>query len=144
MPKRLKRALLLCGVGAASATVAAVAAAPGSGTEQSGHGYVNGAVFVTGICTGIPADDRHSRTCDVDARVLRARVTVRSLDNRFSKTVRTGGDGRFSVRVAPGDYVVTGLHPRRRSLPRPPKARTVSVPGGGYTDVILDYDSGLR
>jgi hypothetical protein len=121
---------------------AAVAlAATGGGGEAAGSGSgIRGAVFVTDPCTGRPTGDPRSR-CPVRYHPLRAAVRIRAASSDLVRTVRSRRDGRFRVRLEPGEYTVTALRGR---IGEPPPARSVTVAAGRYTDLILDYDTLAR
>jgi hypothetical protein len=54
-------------------------------------------------------------------------------------------DGRFSIPLAPGRYVVYGEKLGGASLPRPPQsADVVAVTRGAFAHVTLAYDTGIR
>ena len=61
--------------------------------------------------------------------------------NRTVTTVRSAADGRVSVRLRPGRYV---LKPQTgRPFPRA-VAETFAVHAHRFTSVIVNYDSGIR
>lgn len=58
-------------------------------------------------------------------------------------TFTTDGQGRFHVALPPGDY---NLDPQRiddQALPIP-HPQTVTVRGGAFTQVTIQYDTGIR
>jgi hypothetical protein len=57
-------------------------------------------------------------------------------------TVRSGQDGRFEVRLAPGDYVLEG-DATAESFPYA-KPVTVTVRPGAFTRATLAFDTGIR
>ena len=59
-------------------------------------------------------------------------------------TVRSGSDGRFSIHLAPGVYVVKPLARSGSPLPRPPAPSQVRVRVGRFTHVTITYDTGIR
>ena len=70
-----------------------------------------------------------------------ARLVIIDGDGDKVTEVRSGEDGRFEVALPPGEYLIV---PAPGGDPFPngqPVAATV-VPGE-YTDVVIDYDSGL-
>ena len=60
------------------------------------------------------------------------------------ETVRSGSDGRFSVHLAPGVYVVKPVAPPGSPFPRPPAPSQVRVRTERYTHVTITYDTGIR
>ena len=66
---------------------------------------------------------------------------MREPANRTLTTVRSSSDGRVSVRLRPGRYLLkpqTG-HPFPRAV-----AETVTVHPHRFTTVTVSYDSGIR
>ena len=57
-------------------------------------------------------------------------------------TVRSGEDGRFEVRLAPGDYVLEG-DATAESFPYA-KPVTVTVRAGAFARATLTFDTGIR
>jgi hypothetical protein len=57
-------------------------------------------------------------------------------------TVRSGPDGRFEVRLAPGDYVLEG-DATAESFPYA-KPVAVTVGAGEFTRATLAFDTGIR
>ncbi|MEO7118078.1 MAG: hypothetical protein ABIZ34_03810, partial [Candidatus Limnocylindrales bacterium] len=64
------------------------------------------------------------------------------LDGDFKEVARltAGADGRFEVTLPPGQYSVTPMN--GDPYPTSP-VQTVSVVAGAYTDINVDYNSGL-
>lgn len=58
--------------------------------------------------------------------------------------VRSGVNGHFRVRLAPGRYVVRGLAHGASGLPRPPAPLRVQVRAHRFTAVTIEYDTGIR
>jgi hypothetical protein len=59
-------------------------------------------------------------------------------------TVYTDEGGRFGIAVPPGDYEVQPMHVGDSGFPQPGPPQTVTVDAGQYTDVVVEYDSGIR
>jgi hypothetical protein len=78
------------------------------------------------------------------ARPLAVGIRIRRVGSRSSRVVHSGGDGRFSVALRPGVYVVQGLPRGTSPLPRPPAAMQVRVRRGRVTHITLTYDTGIR
>jgi hypothetical protein len=58
--------------------------------------------------------------------------------------VRADQDGRFQIPIAPGSYLIVPLPPDPAAfLPRG-VPQTVTVRAGGFTDVVVQYDTGIR
>ncbi len=104
----------------------------GAGNGDSG---IQGRVVLGPTCpvqvVGSPCPDKP----------LAADVVVSNVDGREVARVRSGGDGRFSVAMAPGDYVLTvaGLKGIQFSKPL-----SVSVPDGRFVEVTVSVDTGIR
>jgi hypothetical protein len=61
--------------------------------------------------------------------------------NKVVVTVRSAGDGRLSVRLAPGRY---RIEPHDGQPFPSSRAQTVTVYAHRFTDVTITYDSGIR
>ena len=71
-------------------------------------------------------------------------ATLVVLDDEGVKvaTVTSGGDGKFQVNLPPGDYVVTpSTGPDSYPIAQP---QSVSVSAGIYTEIEVNYDTGIR
>jgi hypothetical protein len=65
--------------------------------------------------------------------------------DRIAGRATSDKDGRFSVSLAPGRYVVYGEKIGGAALPRPPQsADVVAVTRGAFAHVTLAYDTGIR
>jgi hypothetical protein len=71
-------------------------------------------------------------------------VVLNTGDGREVARVQTGSDGRFRVSLPPGEYTI-GPSPeqQRQRFPRG-EQQTVKVLPGKFTNVTIDFDSGLR
>jgi hypothetical protein len=58
-------------------------------------------------------------------------------------TVTTDGEGRFTMNLQAGTYVVTAVT-TSGSVPPTPVPQTVEVQVGAYTRVTIEVDSGIR
>jgi hypothetical protein len=71
-------------------------------------------------------------------------ATLVVLDDEGVKvaTVTSGADGKFQVNLAPGDYVVT---PESGTDTYPiAQPQSVTVATGVYTEIQVNYDTGIR
>jgi hypothetical protein len=59
-------------------------------------------------------------------------------------TVRSGKDGRFRVKLAPGKHKLTPISPNPGAPPHAPPPLSLTVESGRYTHVTVRYDSGIR
>jgi hypothetical protein len=72
-------------------------------------------------------------------------ATVRVLrDGASVATGRSGQDGSFRISVAPGEYVVDGVPLEENGIAMVRVQPRVVVTAGGYTQVDLSFDSGIR
>jgi hypothetical protein len=71
-----------------------------------------------------------------------ATIVVKDSSGKQVATVRTGSDGRFEIRLAPGTYVLEGT--TSAGLHRVAKPTTVTVPSGGFATVTITFDTGIR
>ncbi|MEP7379015.1 MAG: hypothetical protein ABI725_05565 [Chloroflexota bacterium] len=71
-------------------------------------------------------------------------ATMAVLDNEGVKvaTINSGGDGKFQISLPPGDYVVT---PESGTDTYPiAQPQSVTVAAGVYTEIQVNYDTGIR
>jgi hypothetical protein len=71
-----------------------------------------------------------------------AELVILDLAQQEVARVRAGPDGRFEVRVAPGDYTVAPV-PAGDPFPSA-SVQAVTVLPGSFTDVGIEYDTGVR
>jgi hypothetical protein len=102
---------------------------------------------VTPTATGIQGHVEESPTCPVERinspcppKPLAATVIVRRGASEVLR-FRSSSDGSFKVELPPGTYSLVGL--QSGVLPRP-IATEVVVVAGHYTQVTVEYDSGIR
>ncbi len=75
---------------------------------------------------------------------LAATVVVKSADSRLEVTrFTTGADGRFRVPLYPGQYWLDPLPVSPTGLPLG-KPRSVTVVAGQFTEITVQYDTGIR
>lgn len=115
-----------------SATVACGDGAAGDGTSG-----IEGRVTIGPQCPvmqeGSPCPDA---PYVATVRVLRDGATV--------ATGRSGQDGSFRISVAPGEYVVDAVPLEENGIAMVRVQPRVVVMAGGYTQVDLSFDSGIR
>jgi hypothetical protein len=70
-----------------------------------------------------------------------AEIVILDRRNAEVTRVRSGPDGRFEVLLPPGDYTVAPVP--GDPYPTAP-AQAVSVTAGEFTEIEIDYDSGIR
>jgi hypothetical protein len=124
-----------CGGRVAGATVPA---APGAATTRpaAAAGVIFGIIRAAPTC---PVD-RVYHACR-DRRLGDVDVQARSARTGLISTARANADGHFSVRLRPGDYVLTVL--TTAIFPRCPPVR-VSVRSGAAVRASITCDTGIR
>jgi len=70
-----------------------------------------------------------------------ATLTVNSLSGGKIAQVQTDEQGRFKIPLAPGQYI---LHPEAPNMMPYASEQTFVVEAGKYTQIIVNYDSGIR
>lgn len=83
-----------------------------------------------------------TRVGEPNERPYEATIVVRTANGSREVTrFRSGTDGRFHVPLHPGDYVLepVGGHP----FPTAP-SQTVTVEEGAFSQVLIQYDTGIR
>lgn len=117
--------------------VLSAAAACGDGAAGDGTSGIEGRVTIGPQC---PVMQEGSPCPDVPyvatVRVLRDGATV--------ATGRSGQDGSFRISVAPGEYVVDAVPLEENGIAMVRVQPRVVVMAGGYTQVDLSFDSGIR
>lgn len=71
----------------------------------------------------------------------RATIVVKNADGDAVATVQSGADGRFSVNLTPGAYVLEPQSSGQLPFAQP---QEVTVYPHRYTEVTVPYDSGIR
>lgn len=74
---------------------------------------------------------------------LSATIIIRDGQGSEVARVQSGTDGHFKVDLLPGTYTLIGLDVNNSALPRPIPT-TATVTRGSYTQVTVEYDSGIR
>jgi hypothetical protein len=70
-----------------------------------------------------------------------ATILVKNAGGDTVTTVKSGADGRFTVNLAPGTYTLEPQSPGQLPFAQP---QEVVVEPHRFTDVTVDYDSGIR
>jgi hypothetical protein len=118
-----------------------VAAAGGSAAAAPGDSGIAGRIVAGPTCPveRVPPDPQCA------PRPLAASLRIHPAGKRGPvETTRSAANGRFSIRLAPGAYVVTPLARRGSPFPRPPRPSQVTVRAGRFTRVTITYDTGIR
>ena len=74
-------------------------------------------------------------------RPYQAVVTVNNSQRERIVQVQTDEEGRFKIPLAPGEYI---LHPESPNVMPYAGEQTVTVVEGKFTQVVINYDSGIR
>jgi hypothetical protein len=74
-------------------------------------------------------------------RPYEATILALDADGREVARARSAADGRFRLALAPGAYV---LHPESSMTPPTAADQTVDVFADEYTNVSINFDSGIR
>ena len=100
------------------------------------HSGVRGIVLISPTCAVV----RAAASPCIEPYV--AQLVILDSEGSVVSTVTSGSDGRFEIPLAPGDYTIQPV-PGGEPLPNAP-AVSVSVVDDSYTDVEVDYDTGIR
>jgi len=74
-------------------------------------------------------------------RPYAATIVIERVDGTTAAETKSGGDGRFSVNLAPGSYVLEPQNGNPLPIARP---QHVTVAPRTFTEVTVEYDSGIR
>jgi hypothetical protein len=129
------RRRILTGVAIAAAIAALLGPGAASGSSSRPHSGLRGRVLFGPTCPVQRPGQSCTRPYEATIRILREPA------KRLVARARSGADGRFSVRLAPGRYLLEPQsgHPYPRGVPQ-----TVTVQPKRYTNVTISYDSGIR
>jgi len=106
--------------------------------KTSGSG-IEGEVLIGPMCPVERPD------CPCPDKPFEASIQIQDQDNQGDLlTVRSGKDGRFRVKLAPGKYRLTPISPNPGAPPHAPPPQSVTVESGKYAHVTIRYDSGIR
>ena len=101
-------------------------------TQDSG---IEGQVFIGPTCPVV----QEGQECP--DQPYQAVLSVNSLGGERIVQVQTDEAGRFRIPLKPGEYI---LHPESPNALPFAKEQTVTVEEGKFTEVIVNYDSGIR
>jgi hypothetical protein len=121
----------------ASLALAFVLMSCGSGAASGPDSGIRGRAFLAPTC---PVETNPPRP-GCQPKPLSTRIAVlRYSDRHRMATVQSGKDGRFTVRIRPGRYYLTGASNKR------PHAETVlvGVRAHKFTRAKITFDSGIR
>lgn len=109
----------------------AACAAPQTPTDSG----VEGQVFVGPMCPVV----QEGQECP--DQPYQAALTVLSPNGREIVQVQTDEQGRFKIPLAPGEYI---LHPESPDVLPFASDQNFVVEAGKFTQVVVNYDSGIR
>jgi len=96
---------------------------------------VEGQVFIGPMCPVVQAGQ------ECPDQPYQAVLTVNSPKGERIVQVQTEEDGTFKIPLPPGEYV---LHPESPNVMPFASEQTFIVEAGKFTQVIVNYDSGIR
>ena len=96
---------------------------------------VEGQVFIGPTCPVAQAGQ------DCSDKPYQATLTVNSPNGRKIAQVQTDEQGRFKIPLAPGEYI---LHPESPNVMPFASEQTFVVAAGRFTQITVNYDSGIR
>jgi len=115
------------------------ASGPGGSTGSTG-----GDSGITGVVTLGPLCPVERADSPCPDRPIAALVQVKDASGDVITTVSSGDDGRFTVSLAPGSYVLQGLSPTP-GKPFPIAGTvTATVQAHRFTQVTVPFDTGIR
>lgn len=106
-----------------------------SAKPQTTDSGIEGQVFIGPICPVVQVGQ------ECPDQPYQAVLTVNSPEGERIVQVQTDEEGRFKIPLQPGEYV---LHPESPNVMPFAGEQTVVVGEGAYTQVIVNYDSGIR
>jgi hypothetical protein len=138
--RRIVPLFLVALVAAGMVGCAKQASGPGGGTTGStgGDSGINGLVTLGPLC---PVERVDSPCPD---KPLAAQIQVKGASGDVVTTVRSGPDGRFTVSLPPGDYVLQGLSPTPGNPFPIGGSVTATVRPHRFTEVTVTFDTGIR
>ena len=96
---------------------------------------VEGQVFIGPVCPVM----QEGQACP--DQPYQATLTVNSPDGKKIAQVEADDMGRFKIPLGPGEYI---LHPESPNVMPVAGEQTFTVEAGAFTQVIVNYDSGIR
>jgi hypothetical protein len=101
----------------------------------AGTSGVEGQAFIGPNCPVA----QQGQTCP--DKPYQATITVNDSDNRMVAQVHTDAEGRFKIPLEPGEYI---LHPESPNMLPFAKDQNFTVEPDRYTQLTVNYDSGIR
>ena len=106
-----------------------------SARSQTINSGIEGQVLVGPVCPMVQVGQ------ECPDQPYQAILTVNSLEGERIVQIQTDEEGKFRIPLEPGDYI---LHPESPNTLPFAKEQTLSVEEGKFTEVIVNYDSGIR
>ena len=106
-----------------------------SARPQLTNSGIEGQVFVGPMCPVVQVGQ------ECPDQPYQAVLTVTSIEGERIVQIQTDETGRFRIPLEPGDYI---LHPESPNTLPFAKEQTVTVEEGKFTEVVVNYDSGIR
>ena len=96
---------------------------------------VEGQVFIGPVCPVV----QEGQECP--DQPYQATLTVNNSNGREIVKVQTDAQGRFKIPLEPGEYI---LHPESPNVMPYANEQTFTVVSGKFTQITVNYDSGIR
>ena len=96
---------------------------------------VEGQVLIGPNCPVVQAGQ------DCPDQPYQATITINNLDSRMVAQVKTDEMGHFKIPLEPGTYI---LHPETPSMMPYAGEQNFVVEAGKFTQITVNYDSGIR
>ena len=109
----------------------ATCSAPATPTDSG----IEGQVFIGPMCPVVQVGQ------ECPDQPYQAILTVNSLEGGRIVQVQTDEAGRFKIPLSPGQYI---LHPESPNVMPFASEQTFIVEAGKFTQVVVNYDSGIR
>ena len=104
-------------------------------TPEAINSGVEGQVFIGPICPVVQVGQ------ECPDQPYQAALSVTSLKGERIAQVQADEEGRFKIPLAPGEYI---LHPESPNQLPFANDQNIVVEEGKFTQVIVNYDSGIR
>ena len=106
-----------------------------STTPKTMDSGLEGQVFIGPMCPVVQVGQ------ECPDQPYQAVLTVNSLEGERIVQIQTDEEGRFRIPLEPGDYI---LHPESSNNLPFAMEQTFTVEAGKFTEIIVNYDSGIR
>lgn len=103
--------------------------------QKESDSGIEGQVFIGPMCPVVQIGQ------ECPDQPYQALLTVNSLGGERIAQVQTDEMGRFKIPLEPGEYI---LHPESPNVMPFAQEQNITVEVGKFTQVIVNYDSGIR